>query len=59
LNSFPHPWLLFTFFVSVVTPGYALTSKVSELGFPDKREHPTLAFQGLDYLTQYNISSFI
>lgn len=58
LNSFSHPWLLFTCLVSVVTLGYALTSEFSEVGFTNKREDWAFAFQGLDHLTQHNISSF-
>lgn len=42
----------FSFLVSEVTPGHILTFEDLELGTSDEREHETLIFPYLGYLTQ-------
>jgi len=45
----------FTFLVSIVTPGYLLTSKNWELKASDEEQHKMFFFLGLDYLIQYDL----
>lgn len=42
--------------VSVITPGYVLTSDNLEMGIIDEREHVAFVFLSLACITQYNIS---